>query len=360
MRIEVMLFDICTLTCGERLMKLDGSQVIAADRDTVWKALNNPDVLHASIPGCQKMTQVSPVQFEAVVQQKIGPVKATFNGVVHLHDVVEGQSLTLSGEGKGGVAGMAKGSAKVSLSDVPGGTEVSYDADASVAGRIAQLGSRLIDGVANRMANTFFENFKAAVEGEGVVSAETGSAGGAIVAGSALGAASGLAGDAVSGIAGGAADAVTGAIGGVTGAAGEAVSGVTDAVSGIAGGAADAVTGAVGGVTGAAGEAFSGVTDAVSGIAGGAADAVTGAVGGVTDAAGDGATNVAAGVAAAVAGGGVAAAAASGAKGTYDRTEDAIKSLKGPDNTSASGGKPWYLWIILALIIAVIVKLALG
>ena len=82
-------------------MKLEGVQVIAADRMTVWQALNNPDVLQASIPGCQSMSQTSPTNFEAVVVQKVGPVKATFNGVVEMQDVVEGQSLTLNGEGKG-------------------------------------------------------------------------------------------------------------------------------------------------------------------------------------------------------------------------------------------------------------------
>jgi carbon monoxide dehydrogenase subunit G len=103
--------------------------------------------------------------FEATVVQKVGPVKATFKGAVTLSDIVEGQSLMLSGEGKGGAAGFAKGSANVTLSDQDGGTLLSYEVEAKVGGKLAQLGSRIIDGFAKKMADQFFENFRSAVEG---------------------------------------------------------------------------------------------------------------------------------------------------------------------------------------------------
>ena len=146
-------------------MELKGTRVIAADRQTVWAALNDADVLKACIPGCEELTGSAEEGFEAKVTQKIGPVKAKFTGVVTLSDVVEAESYTISGEGKGGAAGFAKGGAKVTLADVEGGTELSYDVDASVGGKLAQLGSRLIDGFSKKMADQFFEKFQAVVEG---------------------------------------------------------------------------------------------------------------------------------------------------------------------------------------------------
>lgn len=146
-------------------MELKGSRVIAADRQTVWAALNDPDVLKACIPGCEELTGSASEGFEAKVTQKIGPVKAKFSGVVSLSDVVEAESYTISGEGKGGAAGFAKGGAKVALADVEGGTELTYDVDAKVGGKLAQLGSRLIDGFSKKMADQFFEKFQAVVEG---------------------------------------------------------------------------------------------------------------------------------------------------------------------------------------------------
>ena len=146
-------------------MELKGSRVIAADRATVWAALNDPEVLKECIPGCESLTGNPQDGFEAQVTQKIGPVKAKFAGVVQLSDIVEEQSYTISGEGKGGAAGFAKGGAKVSLTDVEGGTELSYDVDAKVGGKLAQLGSRLIDGFSKKMADQFFQKFQAVVEG---------------------------------------------------------------------------------------------------------------------------------------------------------------------------------------------------
>lgn len=145
-------------------MELTGTRQIAADRATVWAALNDAEVLKAAIPGCQELTGDPGQGFEATVKQKVGPVSATFQGKVALSNIVDGQSYTISGEGKGGAAGFAKGAADVRLEDSEGGTLLTYDVKAHVGGKIAQLGARLIDGFAKKMADQFFENFQAAIE----------------------------------------------------------------------------------------------------------------------------------------------------------------------------------------------------
>ncbi len=145
-------------------MELTGSRIIAADRATVWARLNDAETLKACIPGCQELTGTAAEGFEAVVKQKVGPVSATFKGKVTLSDVVEGTSYRIAGEGTGGIAGYAKGGADVQLADVEDGTELSYSVEAKVGGKIAQLGSRLIDGFARKMADAFFEKFQAEVE----------------------------------------------------------------------------------------------------------------------------------------------------------------------------------------------------
>lgn len=151
-------------------MEMKGSRTIAADRATVWAALNDPEVLKACIPGCEELTGSPEDGFEATVKQKVGPVKATFKGAVTLSDVVEGESYRISGEGKGGVAGFAKGAADVRLADVEEGTDLSYEVEAQVGGKLAQLGSRLISGFANKMADQFFDRFKERVEGDSAAS----------------------------------------------------------------------------------------------------------------------------------------------------------------------------------------------
>lgn len=145
-------------------MQLSDSRDIQADPATVWAAILDPEVLKACVPGCQSMTGSVEEGYEAVVVQKVGPVKATFTGVVRLSDIVPGESLTISGEGKGGPAGFARGGAKVRLEPVEGGTRLSYDVEAAVGGKLAQLGSRLIDGFARKMADDFFARFQEAVE----------------------------------------------------------------------------------------------------------------------------------------------------------------------------------------------------
>jgi carbon monoxide dehydrogenase subunit G len=145
-------------------MEMAGTRLIAADRAVVWAALNDPEVLKASIPGCQELAPTPEGGFEATVVQKVGPVSATFKGAVRLSDVIEGQSYRISGEGKGGAAGFAKGGADVRLAEAEGGTELSYTVEAHVGGKLAQLGSRIIDGFAKKMADQFFDRFQAAVE----------------------------------------------------------------------------------------------------------------------------------------------------------------------------------------------------
>ena len=146
-------------------MQMSAEREIAAPPSVVWAALLNKDVLQACVPGCQEMSGSPEEGFEATVVQKVGPVKATFKGAVTLSDIVEGEALTLSGEGKGGVAGFAKGGAVVHLKPSETGTLLSDDVEAKVGGKLAQLGSRIIDGFAKKMADQFFAKFQETVEG---------------------------------------------------------------------------------------------------------------------------------------------------------------------------------------------------
>jgi uncharacterized protein len=146
-------------------MDLSDSRDIKADPAHVWAAILDPEVLKACVPGCESMTGSVADGFEAVVVQKVGPVSARFTGVVQLSDIVEGRSLKISGEGKGGPAGFAKGGADVMLEPIEGGTRLTYAVKANVGGKIAQLGSRIIDGFAKKMADEFFTRFQDAVEG---------------------------------------------------------------------------------------------------------------------------------------------------------------------------------------------------
>ena len=147
-------------------MELEGTKVIPAPRARVWELLNDPEVLKSCIPGCTELTGSPETGFEATVVQKVGPVKATFKGAVALSNVVPGESYTIAGEGKGGVAGFAKGAADVALRDVEEGTELSYKVDAQVGGKLAQLGNRIIGGFAKNMADKFFEGFVTAAAGD--------------------------------------------------------------------------------------------------------------------------------------------------------------------------------------------------
>ena len=146
-------------------MQMSDARDIKADRATVWAALLSPEVLKECVPGAQEVTGTPEDGFEATVVQKVGPVKATFKGMVKVSNIVEMQSLTLTGEGKGGAAGYAKGGANVRLEDSETGTRLSYDVEASVGGKLAQLGSRLVDGFAKKMADQFFARLEEVLEG---------------------------------------------------------------------------------------------------------------------------------------------------------------------------------------------------
>lgn len=141
-------------------MNLSDSKVINADRTAVFAALLDPEVLAACVPGCKDMTGSPDKGFEATVVQKVGPVKATFKGTVELSERIAPESLTLTGAGKGGAAGFAKGSATVRLEEDGAQTILHYDVEAKVGGKLAQLGSRIIDGFAKKMADQFFTAFQ--------------------------------------------------------------------------------------------------------------------------------------------------------------------------------------------------------
>ena len=148
-------------------MTMNGEATLPADRTTVWQALNDPDVLRRCIPGCQELAKVSETEFQATVKAAVGPVKATFRGRVILTHLDPPNAYTISGEGQGGVAGFAKGGAKVRLADTDGrGTLMAYHVEATVGGKLAQLGGRLINGVAKKYADEFFANFAKELAGE--------------------------------------------------------------------------------------------------------------------------------------------------------------------------------------------------
>lgn len=144
-------------------MDMSGEERIAAKREVVWAALNNPDILKACIPGCQSLEMASPTEMSATVKIKIGPVSATFSGDVTLSDLNPPEGYKISGEGKGGIAGFAKGGAEVKLTEDGDGTILAYTVDAQIGGKLAQLGSRLIDSSAKKLAGQFFADFNKAV-----------------------------------------------------------------------------------------------------------------------------------------------------------------------------------------------------
>jgi carbon monoxide dehydrogenase subunit G len=153
-------------------MELTGEQRIAASRTQVWEALNDPEVLKQCIPGCEALEKVSDTEFHADVTAKVGPVKAKFKGQVTLTDLDPPNGYTLSGEGKGGAAGFGKGEAKVTLEEDGDATILRYTVDAKVGGKLAQIGSRLVDGTARKMADEFFTSFNDIVSGGAEAPAE--------------------------------------------------------------------------------------------------------------------------------------------------------------------------------------------
>jgi carbon monoxide dehydrogenase subunit G len=146
-------------------MTMTGEVQLAAPRDVVWAKLNDAETLKACIPGCEELVKLSDTEMTAVAVTKIGPVKARFKGKVHLTDLNPPNGYKISGEGDGGVAGFVKGGATVSLTEKDGGTLLSYDVEAQIGGKLAQLGQRLVNGAAKKIADDFFANFAKAVGG---------------------------------------------------------------------------------------------------------------------------------------------------------------------------------------------------
>ena len=141
-------------------MEMTGEYKIPAKRSEVWKALNNPDILKECIPGCTELEAIDAQHLKATVALKIGPVSAKFKGEVKLSDIIEPKSYRIYGEGKGGAAGFAKGGANVDLEELDeNNTVLRYEVDAKIGGKLAQLGSRLIDSTSKKLAGKFFDNF---------------------------------------------------------------------------------------------------------------------------------------------------------------------------------------------------------
>lgn len=147
-------------------MKITGETQIAASRQAVWQGLNDPEILRQSIPGCESLEKTGDNAFKAIVSSRIGPIAARFSGTVRLSDLDPPNGYTLTGEGAGGAAGSAKGVARVRLEDAGGGTRLVYDVDAQIAGKLAQIGSRVVEAAAKMLAGQFFERFGRAVAGE--------------------------------------------------------------------------------------------------------------------------------------------------------------------------------------------------
>jgi carbon monoxide dehydrogenase subunit G len=144
-------------------MTMNGEYQLAVPPQTVWEKLNDPETLKACIPGCEELNKTSDTEFQAIATVKIGPVKARFKGRVTLSDLDPPNGYKISGQGDGGVAGFAKGGATVKLAPKDGGTLLTYDVDAQIGGKLAQLGQRLINGAAKKVADDFFQNFAKAV-----------------------------------------------------------------------------------------------------------------------------------------------------------------------------------------------------
>jgi len=144
-------------------MTMSGEYQLAVPREVVWEKLNDPATLKACIPGCEELDKLSDTEFQAVATTKIGPVKARFKGKVTLSDIDPPNGYKISGQGDGGVAGFARGGATVKLEPKDGGTLLSYAVEAQIGGKLAQIGQRLVNGAAKKIADEFFENFAAAV-----------------------------------------------------------------------------------------------------------------------------------------------------------------------------------------------------
>ena len=140
-------------------MEMKGEQLVPASQQATWAALNDPEVLKACVPGCESITPNGENVYEVLMVARVGPVSAKFKGKLTLSDINPPQSYSISFEGQGGVAGFAKGGATVALAEKEGGTLLTYDVEAQIGGKLAQIGSRLVDAAAKKVADDFFKNF---------------------------------------------------------------------------------------------------------------------------------------------------------------------------------------------------------
>jgi len=140
-------------------MEMKGEQLVPASQQATWEALNNPEVLKACVPGCESITPAGDNAYDVLMVARVGPVSAKFKGKLTLSDIVPPQSYSISFEGQGGAAGFAKGGAKVNLLSQDSQTKLVYDVKANVGGKLAQIGSRLVDAAAKKVADDFFKNF---------------------------------------------------------------------------------------------------------------------------------------------------------------------------------------------------------
>lgn len=154
-------------------MEMSGEYRISASREIVWDALNDPEVLKACLEGCERLDKRSDTEFDALVKTKVGPIKTTFSCSLELSDIDPPNAYTLSGQGNGGASGYAKGSVRVVLAENEGATDLSYTVDASLRGKIGQMGSRVIDSVAKKMADDFFDRLRGIVNERADVTTET-------------------------------------------------------------------------------------------------------------------------------------------------------------------------------------------
>ncbi len=153
-------------------MKMSDEIRIEASRKRVFAALNDPEILRRAIPGCEALEQTSETELTATVRAKVGPVKARFQGAVELSDIKPPESYTISGKGKGGAAGFAEGTARVTLREDGAATILAYEVEAKVGGKLAQIGARLIEGTSKKLAGEFFEAFAKLVQADAAPVAE--------------------------------------------------------------------------------------------------------------------------------------------------------------------------------------------
>ncbi|MEP6998803.1 MAG: carbon monoxide dehydrogenase subunit G [Betaproteobacteria bacterium] len=154
-------------------MEMRGNRVVPTDIDATWRALNDPEVLRACIPGCESIEHVSDTEYRLAMTARVGPVSAKFTGRLLLADLVAPRSYTLKFEGQGGAAGFANGTARVELAPTDRGTRIHYAVNAQIGGKLAQIGSRLVDGAAAKLADDFFARFVERAGGSPPAAAET-------------------------------------------------------------------------------------------------------------------------------------------------------------------------------------------